>query len=727
MLLVFLLTNSVMKKALNNAENQYIESCSHALEGYSNAVYYYLENHYTSLLSIFNEEIFSTDDMDKIQIWLMENMPHVHEDICLTYYVASDNIAYFSNGLIANLSTRDYLRNFDYADGDVFVSNLVESEFFDEPVFIVGKPYYSEYFELKGILCAMVDVKCLGEVINKIKVGKGNCIYLQDRCGFFISHPNSEFIGEPFKPVHSRYSATSLDFISYSDSNFIETENEKGEKIDLFFTKIPVCGWTLSVAYPKSHLEKIYSEQNFTKVLILGISILSLVFLLIVETALLNYFHRNQLIETIYDPLTNLWTRGRFEAAASRMISRQPDAKYVLVESDIHGFKFINGNYGEEEADRIIYFFSTLVNKITRRHNGIIGRGYADHFYSFVKITRIKKTMETFRAALKEVNDEIKSFDVPFFPKCGISFYRPTKNMGTTIKDLIGQASFAKSTIKDNILVPYAIYDSHLVEKVNEERYMESNMEAALENEEFFVMYQPKISLIDDKIVGAEALVRWRTKEKGIISPDKFIPLFERNGFVKRLDFFVYESVFRFIREQLDAGKPVVPVSVNMSRNHDKPEKFVRDFIDLFQRFQIPTDLVQVEIIERSSMDNSILTDITDMLHKAGFTVAMDDFGTGESSLNMLAKVPVDVLKFDRSFLLSSMTHNGTLDEKSAMFIKVLMDLSKHLKKQTVFEGVETEIQRDFLRSIDCDQVQGYFYSRPLPEDEFVAFVKEHL
>ena len=171
----------------------------------------------------------------------------------------------------------------------------------------------------------------------------------------------------------------------------------------------------------------------------------------------------------------------------------------------------------------------------------------------------------------------------------------------------------------------------------------------------------------------------------------------------------------------------MVPVSVNMSRNHDKPEKFVRDFIELFNRFQIPSNLVQVEIIERSSMDNSILTDITDMLHKAGFTVAMDDFGTGESSLNMLAKVPVDVLKFDRSFLLSSMTHNGTLDEKSAKFIKVLMELSKHLKKQTVFEGVETQIQRDFLRSIDCDQAQGYFYSRPLSEDDFVNFVKEHI
>ena len=231
---------------------------------------------------------------------------------------------------------------------------------------------------------------------------------------------------------------------------------------------------------------------------------------------------------------------------------------------------------------------------------------------------------------------------------------------------------------------------------------------------------------MDKKVAIAEALVRWRTKDRGILAPDKFIPLFERNGFITKLDFYVYDQVFRFLDKQLKAKKPIVPISVNMSRNHNKPERFMQDFMDLFHRYDIPPNLVQVEILERSVMDNETLCEITERLHDKGFTVAMDDFGSGESSLNMLTKVPVDVLKFDRDFLRSSTAKNGSMDEKSAKFIQSLIDLSKHLEKETVFEGVETAAQRDFLRDAACDQVQGYFYSCPLMESDFVSFMEKH-
>ena len=210
------------------------------------------------------------------------------------------------------------------------------------------------------------------------------------------------------------------------------------------------------------------------------------------------------------------------------------------------------------------------------------------------------------------------------------------------------------------------------------------------------------------------------------MTPDKFIPLFERNGFITKLDYYVYEEVFKFIHKCLSKNMPVVPVSVNMSRNHNKPEKFMHDFMDIFSRYSIPPELIQIEILERSVMDNSTLKDITEKLHKEGFTVAMDDFGSGESSLNMLTKIPVDVLKFDREFLAASTDDEGRIDKKSEKFIHILINLSKNLNKQTVFEGVETQAQRDFLRSIECDQAQGFFYSKPLSEQDFVQFIKLH-
>ena len=159
----------------------------------------------------------------------------------------------------------------------------------------------------------------------------------------------------------------------------------------------------------------------------------------------------------------------------------------------------------------------------------------------------------------------------------------------------------------------------------------------------------------------------------------------------------------------------------------DCTKEFMEEFMRLFKKYNIPPNLIQVEIIERSVMDSNTLCEITNRLHKEGFSVAMDDFGSGESSLNMLTKIPVDVLKFDREFLLSSTNENGTLEEKSAKFIQSLIDLSKNLEKETIFEGVETKAQRDFLKSIKCDQVQGYFYSRPLIETDFLVFMNEHL
>ena len=150
------------------------------------------------------------------------------------------------------------------------------------------------------------------------------------------------------------------------------------------------------------------------------------------------------------------------------------------------------------------------------------------------------------------------------------------------------------------------------------------------------------------------------------------------------------------------------------------------EFLKAFNKYNIPPEMVQVEILERSFMDSDTLQQTTQMLHTEGFTVAMDDFGSGESSLNMLTKISVDVLKFDREFLITSTRENGSLDEKAAKFIEILINLSKHLEKQTIFEGVETQVQRDFLRSIKCDQAQGYFYSKPLAEQDFIQFIKLH-
>ena len=250
-------------------------------------------------------------------------------------------------------------------------------------------------------------------------------------------------------------------------------------------------------------------------------------------------------------------------------------------------------------------------------------------------------------------------------------------------------------------------------------------MEEALENGEFYVVYQPKIQLSTEKIVGAEALVRWRNPTLGLLSPDQFIPLFEKNGFVKKLDFYVYEEVFKFLHYLKENNFPLVPVSINMSRKHNSPDRFIHDFMEIFRRYDISPSLVQVELLEHSVMEKTDLLETTELLHKEGFTVAIDDFGTGESSLTMLSKIPVDVLKFDKSFLQESMS--GPMDIKTQKFIRGLIEISKELDKMTVFEGVETEEQKNFLKENNCDLVQGYYYSKPLVQEDFEKFLMSHV
>ena len=328
---------------------------------------------------------------------------------------------------------------------------------------------------------------------------------------------------------------------------------------------------------------------------------------------------------------------------------------------------------------------------------------------------------------LKAAMENSKKNEIPFIPKFGLSFYLPNKQDDSpSIQILISRASFAKSTIKENALQQFAIYDEKLLQKSKNENFIETHMETALANKEFFVMYQPKIDLATEKVVGAEALVRWQSPKLGFMPPNSFVPLFERNNFIVKLDFYVYEEVFKFIRRCMDKGEPTVPISVNVSRNHDKPDKFVHAFTGLLKKYNITPAQVEVELLERATLDKNLLREITIMLQKEGFKVAMDDFGSGESSLNMLSSIPVNILKFDRSFLFANDAVNGRLDETAESFIQTLVVLGKNLKKQTIFEGVETEEQRDFLRKIKCDQVQGYFYSKPLREDEFIQFLKKH-
>lgn len=723
-ILVLRITNLGFNKVLKKAESQYYSSLEKAADGYCHTILEIFNGYTDSLDAFYIPEIFNSADSEKIFDFIQTYDYKKNKDFDSVYYLDITGQGYFSNGVIGQLDIENHpiLTNSE----KYHYSSLVYIEPQDLHIFGIEKAIFDAKGNRIGALCASVSTQALREKILNIDSGSQSQIFIIDCNGNFVYNSTQHLIGTSFIPTGTNYKQYTSKYIFDTFENFLRIPNEKGELMDINLCSLPGCNMKLGVATPYNEIQSIYKQQNKTKLDILIFSLVLISILVLLELKMMNFFQKKQYFMSFYDSLTNLWTREHFELEAAKLLHNNSKSKFMMIEADIKGFKFINQNYGQQTANNVIVNYAKLLYSFVHDYPGIIGRGFADRFYIFIKVSSIHSAMNVFKEKVVEIDKKLADYEVPVFAKFGISFLLPNdSNKQETIQNLIGQASFAKSTIQNDAMVNYAIYHSRLAEKIKEDQFIESYMTQALADKEFYVVYQPKINLKTEKICGAEALVRWNNKTLGQLTPDKFIPLFEKNGFIKKLDFYVYEEVFKFLDKQISMGNKPVPISVNMSRNHNRPEKFIHDFMEIFHKYSIPPEYIQLEIIERSFMDNDNLNEITERLHKEGFSVAMDDFGSGESSLNMITKVPVDVLKFDRVFLLSSVDENGSLNDKSAEFIRILIDLSKNLEKESVFEGVETKEQYEFLKSINCDTVQGYFYSKPLCENEFLEFMKK--
>lgn len=726
---IFVMTTVLNRKLLAYSESEYEKNCLNMLEGYAIAVEQNMNTYKAALDSFYHPGIYLMEGDRHIADYIRINQNTNNVFFENIYYINSEGKAYFKNGQTYDLSGREYFKRILHGESKFIITDPLVSLVSGRTMLILARAVYDKDNKVKGVLCGSIQLVYLQDIFSKIQIGNVGTITILDKNGRFIFHPDKNWLFKIFIPMSSEYYDRSSDQISKSKEGSIFTENVVGTPIKLYFRGIDELDWIITLSIPTSVSEALRSRYRRYQLLLMMAEIFVIFILLFIEIAVSDYLQKNKKITTMFDSLTTVWSREYFEREAARFLARNKKSKFMLIEADIRGFKYININSGSDYADTVIINFSRWLSKLVSQNKGMICRGYADRFYLLFKVESIHKAMRSFKESAGVFNEKLKSGKYQYTPKYGIAFYLPLtrKDENMSIKKLIEQASFAKSIIKDSALVQYAIYDTKLNKKSQEDNLIETQMAKALENNEFFVMYQPKINLATDKIVGAEALVRWKNPELGLMAPYKFIPLFEKNGFIIKLDYYVYDMVFRFIRKCMDAELPVVPISVNMSRKHNKPEKFVHDFMQILNKHQVPTKYVEVELLERSVMDKNTLREITLMLHREGFTVAMDDFGSGESSLNMLTNIPVDVLKFDRSFLLTSNMENGKINETSANFIETLVDLGKNLKKHTVFEGVETEEQRDFLRSINCDAVQGYFYSKPLTEDEYLKFLMEHI
>ena len=258
-------------------------------------------------------------------------------------------------------------------------------------------------------------------------------------------------------------------------------------------------------------------------------------------------------------------------------------------------------------------------------------------------------------------------------------------------------------------------------ERMMKEADIESKMEKALENREFVFYLQPKYDVQGHHILGAEALVRWIGKDGQVVMPGDFIPIFEKNGFILKLDEYVFESVCQYLADRIQKNLPVVSVSINISRLHFYQPDFIERYGKIKKKYHLPDGLLELEITENILLeDMKKVQEIITKLQNQGFICSVDDFGSGYSSLNSLKDLPFDIIKLDKLFLDNS--YNA---KRSQEIIKAIIDMAKHIDMKTVAEGVETNEQLDFLKTTDCDMIQGYIFSKPIPVHEFEKQLQE--
>ena len=420
----------------------------------------------------------------------------------------------------------------------------------------------------------------------------------------------------------------------------------------------------------------------------------------------------NALNELEFDDLTGLYTKQAFLRHATERVASNPDKQFGILALDIENFRLTNSLYGEQKCDEYLAFLGKLINDMIT--TSIAGRYGGDQF---AILFEVKDTKDPFPTKL--IYDEaLLPAPIPHqIIKKGVC--APIdKNL--PIMRNCDNAFLANRMIKGIYDKNLAFYDDKLDQKlINEQRILDC-MEDALYNDQFTVYYQPKHDSISKRVVGAEALVRWHHPQFGFMSPGEFIPLFEKNGFIVKLDAFVVERVCQDInRWQMD-GVPIAPVSINVSRkDYLEPGWFDR-MINVIDSYGIDHSYIHVEVTESLYANNAEI--IIEQVKKAqdlGFLIEMDDFGAGYSSLGMLATFPLDIIKLDISFV-------NRLDI-NRIVIENIINLAHRMGFRTTAEGVENAGQLAVLQELGCDYIQGYLFSSPMPVDRYEDYVQRYL
>ena len=413
------------------------------------------------------------------------------------------------------------------------------------------------------------------------------------------------------------------------------------------------------------------------------------------------------------DEVTGLLKYDKFKEVAQNLLNQSsPEVQYAIVSTDFANFKYFNEVYGFRNGDEVLRDFAGLVAKQNPRAV-VACRDYADNFLIMVTVKSPAALMDNINTYNKVfMTNQNERYMDSKLELCSGAYIITNPEAG--IVPALDNANTARKILKEKGNTGVLMFEPAM--RVNRMRELAilHMLEEAIDNSEFRLYLQPKFSLETGELVGAEGLARWEKQSGEIVMPGEFIPPLEKSGKIVQLDFYMYEMVLRQQRKWINAGYPVVPISVNLSRHHIHDEQLVEKLVGLLEVYGIDSSLMEIEITESAFIeDQTALIELMKEIKERGFLVSIDDFGTGYSSLSMLTELPADIVKIDKEFL----KHSDS--ESTKGMLNNVIRLIKDNRMDVVCEGVEIEEQAEFLAKAGCDTGQGYYFSKPIPVAEF--------
>lgn len=722
--LAFIVTVSVVFNNIKtNLEREIISSLSEEAEENAALIEKEIDAKFGVLQSFANELSSTGDEIAEIRD--MQSFVEVY-NFRRMGFVDLNGIAKTTDGFEKDLSFREFYQV--GLKGESFITESLQEtigDYTEDMINILSVPVYDNKGEIKGVLFATYLTEKFHKVIFSDSFQGEGYTYIVAGDGDVISS-----YGDGMQKEYDNIFIYTGDAAQYDDAIQEKVENDMREKISrvgigvnedndkYFYCYKPLeiesadMNWYIFSIEPKSVLDErmhpIMRDIQFLTVILICILVMAnIVFLFY------NVRRRQELFRLAYkDSITGGDNFSNFKEKAKKYENTEG---YVIA-LDISEFKLVNNVCGNASGDEVLKVIWDVI-LANCNDNEQAARVNADRFVIFW-IESSKKTV-TYRIEklINEIEGISEQLSVPrLYPVIGI---RAVEKLDDADKRY-GEALRAKALVKNRRDRHYAFYDEIDYDTIVENKNLENGFEKALADKKFEVWYQPKFNSHTGKIVGSEALIRWRADDGSLISPGRFIPLFEKNGNIIRLDEYVFREVCRQQKEWQKEGIQILPVSVNISRFSLYYSNVVEKYERIINYYDVDHKYVQIEITESAIIENTVIVELIQKFHDAGFDILLDDFGSGYSSLASLNQMPFDTIKLDKSLVDYVGNENG---EK---LLKFIVQLVQSLGMKITAEGVEYKEQLDFLENLNCDDIQGFYFSKPLMLADFSAKLTEN-